>query len=38
MVKIDFARVSEPDDPIENQENTFPHIDYGNAKFRENLY
>jgi hypothetical protein len=27
MVKVDFARVSEPDDPIENQENTFPHIE-----------
>lgn len=26
---VDFARVSEPDDPIENQENTFPHTYYG---------
>jgi hypothetical protein len=32
---IDFARVSDPDDPIENQENSFPHTYYGISIPRE---
>lgn len=32
---IDFARVSDPDDSIENQENSFPHIYYGISIPRE---
>ena len=32
---IDLARISDPDDPIENQENSFPHTYYGISIPRE---